>query len=333
MRVNGDKVTINPHSWHNAANMLFIDQPVGTGLSYTKSSSYPHNDNEINVHFYRFLEEFFRMHPRYITSGSNAPLMQTRPLYMTGESHAGHYIPFMAAMILKQNKDNAKKKSSSLFHIDLKGIALGNPWTDPFIQYDVSDFMHGLGVITHGQRNHMKEVERGCQASLKQGKYSDRRCFDLLDDLIAASGSKKKMSMYDARKYVSGQGEFPPGKQQVEGYLNRPEVRLAIHTTETPQRFTECADPPFFALAKQDGKGATAPLVAVLDDESGVNVLVYSGQYDIICNHLGNEKMIGNYIYKLYCCRIYIYIYIYIFLFYLYTLYYLCRAFAVEREG
>lgn len=295
LKVNGGAVTINPYSWHYAANMLFIDQPVGTGLSFTKTGSYPHNDNEINTHFYRFLEEFFKMHPRYTISGSaaNAPLLQTRPLYMTGESHAGHYIPFMASMIVEQNKINAQKKSSSLLHVDLKGIALGNPWTDPFTQYDVSDFMHGLGVITHGQRNHMKEVEKGCQSSLKKGKYSDKRCFDLLDDLIAASGTNKKMSMYDARKYVSGQSEFPPGKQHVEAYLNRPDVRHAIHATATPQRYVECADPPYFALSKQDGKGATEPLVAVLNDESAVNVLIYSGQYDIICNHLGNEKMIG----------------------------------------
>ena len=35
---------------------------------------------------------------------------------------------------------------------------------------------------------------------------------------------------------------------------------------------------------------ATAELAAVLD--AGVRVLVYSGQYDLICNHLGTETVL-----------------------------------------
>ena len=35
-RMNKDRsISKNVHSWHNFANLLFIDQPVGTGLSYT----------------------------------------------------------------------------------------------------------------------------------------------------------------------------------------------------------------------------------------------------------------------------------------------------------
>ena len=34
-----DKIKLNPDSWHNAANMLFIDQPVGTGLAYTTNKN------------------------------------------------------------------------------------------------------------------------------------------------------------------------------------------------------------------------------------------------------------------------------------------------------
>jgi carboxypeptidase C (cathepsin A) len=53
----------------------------------------------------------------------------------------------------------------------------------------------------------------------------------------------------------------------------------------------ECADPPYYALVHQDGKAATAELAAVLNAD--VRVLVYTGQYDIICNHLGVEKMLS----------------------------------------
>ena len=69
--------------------------------------------------------------------------------------------------------------------------------------------------------------------------------------------------------------------------MNRGDVRRALHVEESTQRFKECADPPFDALSHQDGKGATEELAYVL--EAGIRVLVYSGQYDLICNHLGTE--------------------------------------------
>ena len=126
---------------------------------------------------------------------------------------------------------------------------------------------------------------------------SDSKCFHLLDDAIAAASggggsSKKQLLMYDARTFVTSQSAFPNGKVEVEKYLNQADVRAALHTTSTPQKYTECADPPYNALAHQDGKSALKELQEVITDESGVKVLVYSGQYDIICNHLGNERML-----------------------------------------
>jgi hypothetical protein len=46
---------------------------------------------------------------------------------------------------------------------------VGNPWLDPFYQYDASEFAHGLGLISLGQRHKLKEMELKCQALLKGG--------------------------------------------------------------------------------------------------------------------------------------------------------------------
>ena len=46
----GGNVAINPYSWHNAANMLFVDQPVGTGYAYTgRTDGYAKSDAAINT--------------------------------------------------------------------------------------------------------------------------------------------------------------------------------------------------------------------------------------------------------------------------------------------
>ena len=288
---NMDSVKINPYSWHNSANLLFIDQPVGTGLSFTRSNDgYCTSDAMINEHFHKFLIAFFGLHDRFIKIENGK--RKTREFFMSGESHAGHYIPTMADYIIKKNNEVLLSSDSLALYIDLQGIALGNPWSDPFNQYDVSEFAHGMGLITAGQLNRLKEMNLACKSYIKQGRYNQKVCFSLLDDIIdgSSTGGSHKVLMYDSRKFVRSTGVFPPGHEAVERYLNKPDVLAAIHATSCPQPYVECADPPFLALSHQDGMGVTNELISVLN--SGLRVLLYSGQYDIICNHVSSENML-----------------------------------------
>jgi carboxypeptidase C (cathepsin A) len=74
------------HSWHKTpAYMLYIDQPVGTGLSFTTAHNYPKNDQEVDADFYSFLNSFFAVHAdKFVTKQK-----VNRPFYFLGESHAG----------------------------------------------------------------------------------------------------------------------------------------------------------------------------------------------------------------------------------------------------
>ena len=220
-RLEGDKedqIKVNPHSWHHAANMLFIDQPVGTGLSYTRSTDgYPTSDDAVNVHFYAFLTAFFKLHDRYTTVVNGR--RQTRPFYISGESHAGHYIPCMAAHILKRNAEVGADKNNNGLFIDLKGIALGNPWTDPHNQYDVSDYAHGHGLITSGQRNKLKEKNRECRRHLKEGRYDHPVCFELLDNVVDSTR-------------VSNSHKVPPHPPFARRLLDRPLHKPSLSHTQ-----------------------------------------------------------------------------------------------------
>ncbi len=128
LRLDGkSNVKMNPFSWHNVANLLFIDQPVGTGLSYvTGRDGYCKNDEDINRHFYKFLQSFFDLHSRYVTIDSKTKLKSSRSFFMSGESHAGHYIPSMSAYILNKNKAvTAASDAKNDVVVSLNGIALG----------------------------------------------------------------------------------------------------------------------------------------------------------------------------------------------------------------
>ena len=292
LRLEPDKsIKINPFSWHNAGNLLFIDQPVGTGFSYTTNNQYANNDNAISSNFYSFLINFLKVYSEFSIDSNGK--RSTVPVYITGESHAGHYIPCISKYILDKNKEVAADESGGGFIINLKGVALGNPWLDPSSQYDVSEFAHGQGLITRGQEARLKELEKDCKRLLLTGKYNHKVCFALMDNVIDSSttGGAKRVIIYDSRKYSHHAGYFPPGHEAVETFLNRNEVKAAIHSSATPQKFQECTDPPYNALSYQDGKPATAELAAVL--AADIKVLIFVGQFDIVCNHIGVERAIA----------------------------------------
>ena len=299
--------TDQPYSWHKGpAYTLYIDQPVGTGLSFTTSGKYPRNDEEVNIDFYYFLHQFFSLHSdKFVVETT------TRDLYFSGESYAGHYIPSLMNYILKQNKVDIDS-----LQISVRGGAVGNGWTDPYYQYAGADFAYGHGLIDLSEVDAFKEKEKTCQAELNKGNYNVAVCFNLIDDIVdQAHGGKSdyKASGYDVRKseFKHESRKFPPGHKVVETYLGGHElpnyesgklsrdvytsVLKAIHAsaaTEAGQVYEECTDPPYNALAGNDGKGVVDDVVEILEHADNVQLLFFNGIHDIVCNHVGNERFL-----------------------------------------
>ena len=114
----------NPFAWTRAgANVLFVESPAGVGFSYSnKTSDYRVGDARTAADLRIFLIRFLQ---RY--SG-----LAHADLYITGESYAGHYVPTLAAAILD---------AYDALSANLKGIAIGNAWTDAGLD--------NLGAIQH----------------------------------------------------------------------------------------------------------------------------------------------------------------------------------------
>lgn len=58
-------LVLNDGSWHEFANLLFVDNPVGTGFSYVDTDSYVHELDEMADQFIVFLEKWFSLFPEY----------------------------------------------------------------------------------------------------------------------------------------------------------------------------------------------------------------------------------------------------------------------------
>jgi carboxypeptidase D len=255
-------INIADHSWHTTpAYVVYIDQPVGTGIAFTTSGKYPTNDEEVNIDFYYFLKEFLSLHKDKFLNGNTV----ARKLFFSGESHAGHYIPSMMNYIRKQNLQ------SPSINIPLVGAAIGNGWIDPMVQYSAHEAAYGYSLIGLAQRRALEEQESDCQRALAKGQYVVNTCFELLGDVVTNSqgrGSEFMVSQYDYRlwEHKSQPRDFPPGHTVVEAYLGGNgaissdvhEVLAAIHSTPSwaaGQRYRECTDPPYNAL-KHQGRSA-----------------------------------------------------------------------------
>jgi cathepsin A (carboxypeptidase C) len=60
----GEKTTHNPSSWNNRANVIFLDQPVNVGFSYTEGKA-PTNSDAAGEDTAAFLQLFLSSFKKY----------------------------------------------------------------------------------------------------------------------------------------------------------------------------------------------------------------------------------------------------------------------------
>ncbi|KAK7685691.1 hypothetical protein QCA50_011035 [Cerrena zonata] len=82
---NDYTIAANNWSWNQLADYVWIDQPVGVGFSTVDSDGYVKDEDQMATDFFGFLANLVKVFPS----------LQNRPLYITGESYAGTYIPYL----------------------------------------------------------------------------------------------------------------------------------------------------------------------------------------------------------------------------------------------
>ena len=79
--VSGSTPVLNPHSWNNVANMLYVDQPIGTGFSY--GSETVESTTTAAPFVWKLLQAFYDRFPKY----------KNHKFGLFTESYGGHYGP------------------------------------------------------------------------------------------------------------------------------------------------------------------------------------------------------------------------------------------------
>lgn len=175
-------------------------------------------------------------------------------------------------------------------------MGIGNGWVHPRIQYEYSDYAHGLGLLTFGQVRSLKADYSKCLAHLDSGTYYSKDCLgnmDAITDSVKAGNGGNSLNFYDVRQYVHSVGAYPSGKNNIVKYMNKMEVRKAVHGNEDKNfRFDLCSNGVWRALSKFDGVSTLDKVESLL--QGGLRMLFYNGQWDMMCNHYGTEKLLLN---------------------------------------
>ncbi|KAL9261459.1 Serine carboxypeptidase-like 48-like protein [Drosera capensis] len=267
----------NDYGWDKASNLIYVDQPIGTGFSYSSDESdIPHGEDGVSNDLYDFLQAFFKEHPQYVKND----------FYITGESYAGHYVPAIAGRVHRGNKANEG------IHINLKGFAIGNGLTDPEIQYAAyADYAFDNGVITETDYKSISKMVSPCQEAIRLcSTEGDNACLsayvvctNIFNKIMDIAG---QINYYDIRKKCDT--DLCYDFSNMEKLLNEKTVRGALGVGNL--EFVSCSSTVYEAMQNDWMKNLEAGIPTLLED--GIKVLVYAGEYDLICNWLGNSRWV-----------------------------------------
>ncbi|KAL2539404.1 Serine carboxypeptidase-like 45 [Abeliophyllum distichum] len=290
LRPNGQVLDRNEYSWNREANMLYLDTPIGVGFSYsTNTSEYGTVNDEITARDnLLFLQRWFLKFPQYAHS----------PLFITGESYAGHYVPQLAKLMIKFNE------KKMLFN--LKGIALGNPLLDFATDLNsraeyfwshglISDSTYNMFTSMCNYSRYVREYYRDnvspvCSRVMSQVNRETSRFVDKYDVTLDVCIP----SVLSQSKFIAPQQNAERIDVCVEdkiiNYLNRKDVQKALHARLVGvRRWAVCSN-----ILDYDMLNLEIPTIHTVGSlvKEGIPVLIYSGDQDSVIPLTGSRTLV-----------------------------------------
>lgn len=265
----------NPHSWNQNASVIFLDQPVNVGYSYSGSSV--SNTVAAGKDVYALLTLFFHQFPQYAK----------QDFHIAGESYAGHYIPVFTSEILSHKNRN----------INLKSVLIGNGLTDPYTQYEYYRPMAcGEGgypaVLDEPECRSMDNALPRCQ-QLINSCYESGSVWNCVPAAIYCNNAfmgpyqRTGQNVYDIRSKCEDSSNLCySALGWISEYLNKQSVMDALGAEVSS--YDSCNfDINRNFLFQGDWMQPFHRLVPKILEQ--IPVLIYAGDADFICNWLGNQ--------------------------------------------
>lgn len=264
--VNEDlNLTHRQYSWHTNHNLLYIDNPAGTGFSFTDSDDgYAKNEFDVRNNLYEAMSQFFQLFSE----------LRHNKFYVFGESYGGKYVPALSMAIHMRNANTTDDKK-----INLKGLAMGNGLSDPIHQLKYGDYLYQLGLIDWNGLSLFHQYEKKGKELIEKRDFAG--AFDIFDQLIdmdqfkAGSLFKNLTGLDSYFNYVSQAGDT----DYMGKFLQSSSTRKALHVGNYTFHDLE-GENKVEEHMKNDVMDSVAPWVAELLNH--YRVMIYNGQLDVI---------------------------------------------------
>lgn len=325
-RVTPDgKVHNNKHSWSEVSNMLFIDQPVTTGLSYSKVGPVVYNTETHSIvksldkdecpsnlkkteecgtfslpedtdapsttlstppAVWKLMQGFLGAFPEYANAS----------LHLTTESYGGHFGPAFGAYFLEQNKKNLP----DTVPLNLESVMIGNGWFDPMVQYQA----YYNFTVSPGNTYDYHPYNKSVTDKLYNDLYGEGKCVDQLKECYSSRSDKicRKTDAFCAAHVESVldvvvkrdeydirelmPDPFPYGRYAK--YLNSEKVQKAIGAYQNYSESSPIVGKTFTKTGDDSRRQSSVKNLQSLLDQ-GVTVTLLAGDADYNCNWLGVE--------------------------------------------
>ena len=260
---NPNAYTTSPreHAWTKYATMLYVDNPVGTGYSYSMTSAgFSTSGKDIGDNLVTFMRRFLVLHPEFVN----------KDFWVMGESYAGSMISYFGVALLKAK-----------LPIKFRGVSLGDGWVDPVgCMESYSPYMQATGLINAEQGRNITALADAAKKAVATGHYQtatnlwgeQQGLYELYSDSV---------NVYNIRFYYDYTAD-----NLLQAYVSSPEFLAKIGPGVIPAgvTFNGQANQVFAMMGKAFARDSIAQVQTLID--AGVSVNILGGQLDLIVDNL-----------------------------------------------
>ncbi|XP_045381651.1 retinoid-inducible serine carboxypeptidase [Lemur catta] len=277
-------------TWLQAASLLFVDNPVGTGFSYVnKSNAYAKDLATVASDMMVLLKTFFDCHKEF----------QTVPFYIFSESYGGKMAAGIGLELYKAVQQGTIKCTFS-------GVALGDSWISP-VDSVVSwgPYLYSMSLLEDEGLSEVSKIAEQVLDAVDQGLYAEAtqlwgkaemvveqntdgvNFYNILTKSAPVSAMTSSLEFTQSHLVHLWQRHVRHLQQDALSQLMNGPIRKKLKIIPEDCSWGGQATNVFMNMERDFMK----PVISIVDEllETGLNVTVYNGQLDLIVDTMGQE--------------------------------------------